>query len=151
MQYHAIPCNTLQCHGSLITADGAYHCPALPFFLAELVPVSTLRVWAELTHRTLLCHPLCPDFAWGHHNLVYNPHMAERAPREPIEVILSLSERLIEKTHYLEMYFRFLLADGAYPITNGGRVFGDQLIRLMCWSHAQVGHFCIIAAFAFWM
>ena len=27
MQYHAIPCNTMQYHGTLITADGAYHCP----------------------------------------------------------------------------------------------------------------------------
>ena len=27
-QYHAIPCNTMQYHASLITADGAYHCPA---------------------------------------------------------------------------------------------------------------------------
>ena len=27
MQYHAIPCNTLQYHASLITADGAYYCP----------------------------------------------------------------------------------------------------------------------------
>merc|ERR1719167_293708 len=27
MQYLAIPCNTMQYHASLITADGAYHCP----------------------------------------------------------------------------------------------------------------------------
>ena len=27
MQHHAIPCNTMQYHASLITADGAYHCP----------------------------------------------------------------------------------------------------------------------------
>ena len=27
MQYHAIPCNIVQYHASLITADGAYHCP----------------------------------------------------------------------------------------------------------------------------
>merc|ERR1711973_469726 len=37
MQYHAIPCNNIRCHAilcntmqyhaSLITADGAYHCP----------------------------------------------------------------------------------------------------------------------------
>merc|ERR1711873_80752 len=27
MQYHAIPSNTMQYHASLITADGAYHCP----------------------------------------------------------------------------------------------------------------------------
>ena len=27
MQYHAIQCNTMQYHASLITADGAYHCP----------------------------------------------------------------------------------------------------------------------------
>ena len=27
LQYNAIPCNTMQYHASLITADGAYHCP----------------------------------------------------------------------------------------------------------------------------
>ena len=27
MQYNAMPCNTMQNHASLITADGAYHCP----------------------------------------------------------------------------------------------------------------------------
>ena len=27
MQYNAIPCNAMQYHASLITADGAYHCP----------------------------------------------------------------------------------------------------------------------------
>ena len=27
MQYHAIPCNTMQYHACLITVDGAYHCP----------------------------------------------------------------------------------------------------------------------------
>ena len=35
MQYHAIPCNAMQYHASLITADGAYHCPVgsiRPFF-----------------------------------------------------------------------------------------------------------------------
>ena len=35
MRGHAIPCNTLQYHASLLTADGAYHCPVdscRPFF-----------------------------------------------------------------------------------------------------------------------
>ena len=27
MQYNAMPCYTMQYHASLITADGAYHCP----------------------------------------------------------------------------------------------------------------------------
>ena len=27
MQYNALPCNSMQYHASLITADGAYHCP----------------------------------------------------------------------------------------------------------------------------
>ena len=26
-KYYAIPCNTMQNHASLITTDGAYHCP----------------------------------------------------------------------------------------------------------------------------
>ena len=35
MQYNAVPCNTMQYQASLITADGAYHCPVgskWPFF-----------------------------------------------------------------------------------------------------------------------
>ena len=38
MQYHAIPCNTMQYHASLITADEAYHCPVgsiRPFLKGE--------------------------------------------------------------------------------------------------------------------
>ena len=39
MKYHEIPCNTMQYHASLITADGAYHCPVggiRPFLLLRL-------------------------------------------------------------------------------------------------------------------
>ena len=41
MKYHAIPCNTMQYHASLITTDGAYHCPVgstLPFFTLTVSP-----------------------------------------------------------------------------------------------------------------
>ena len=40
MQYYAIQCNTMQYHSSLISADGAYHCPVgsiWPFFHFEIV------------------------------------------------------------------------------------------------------------------
>ena len=45
MQYHSIPCNTMQYHLSLITADRAYYCPVgsiRPFFniLREVVVFS---------------------------------------------------------------------------------------------------------------
>ena len=39
MIYHDIPCNTMQYHASLITDDGAYHCPVgsiWPFFIFKL-------------------------------------------------------------------------------------------------------------------
>ena len=41
MQYHVIPCNTMQYHASLITDDGAYHCPVgsiRPFFIFTKLP-----------------------------------------------------------------------------------------------------------------
>ena len=45
MQYHAKFCNTMQYHVSLITADGAYHCPVgsiRPFF--NHIPVLSLSL-----------------------------------------------------------------------------------------------------------
>ena len=45
MQYHAILCNTMQYHASLITADGAYHCPVgsimAIFFLSVHAPATS--------------------------------------------------------------------------------------------------------------
>ena len=41
MQYHTIPCNTMQYHASLITADGAYHCPVgsiMAIFILIVIP-----------------------------------------------------------------------------------------------------------------
>merc|ERR1712041_205 len=50
MQYNAIPCNTMQYHASLITADGAYHCPVgsimaiflIYFSMASSFPLTSL-------------------------------------------------------------------------------------------------------------
>ena len=39
MQYYAIQCTTMQYHASLITADGAYHCPVgsvMAIFFADM-------------------------------------------------------------------------------------------------------------------
>ena len=66
MQYNAIPChickpcNTMQCHASLITVDGAYHCPVgsiRPFFLILRGNIGTIREgpllwkWGVSAHR----------------------------------------------------------------------------------------------------
>ena len=40
MQYNATPCNTMQYHASIITADGAYHCPVGS--IMAIFPYSTL-------------------------------------------------------------------------------------------------------------
>ena len=47
MQYNAIQCNTKQYHASLITADGAYHCPVgsiMAIFLLWLLK-EDLQIW----------------------------------------------------------------------------------------------------------
>ena len=46
MQYHAILCNTMQYHASLITADGAYHCPMgsiMAIFRGGLLEINYVR------------------------------------------------------------------------------------------------------------
>ena len=64
MQYHAKPCNTMQYHASLITADGAYHCPVgsimaifITMFYTDVKlcpegqlgpPVSDEKVWLKI-------------------------------------------------------------------------------------------------------
>ena len=50
MQYHAILCNTMQYHASLITADGAYHCPvgsimAIFFLDSHVTAASNACFW----------------------------------------------------------------------------------------------------------
>ena len=62
MQYHAILCNTLQYHASLITADGAYHCPvgsimAIFFLLALLLclAIAILINWSQASF-VHFCH-----------------------------------------------------------------------------------------------
>ena len=41
----------------------------------------------------------------------------------------------------IELCFRILLADAAHQITNAGKeVFGDTLIRIMCWSHCHAAY-----------
>ena len=50
MQYHATPCNTMQNHASLITADGAYHCPVgsiRPFFLKQPLCIPRCKIRRE--------------------------------------------------------------------------------------------------------
>ena len=43
---------------------------------------------------------------------------------------------------FIELCFRILLADAAHQITNAGKeVFGDELIRIMCWSHCHSAYF----------
>merc|ERR1712155_78466 len=55
MQYYAIQCNTMQYHASLITADGAYHCPVgsimAIFDLLKILPSRPLRIGYETDFR----------------------------------------------------------------------------------------------------
>ena len=53
MQYPAIPCNNMQYHASLITADGAYHCPvgsimAILFIKTAITFASQKKMKAQL-------------------------------------------------------------------------------------------------------
>ena len=57
MQHHAIPCNIMQYHTSLITSDGAYHCPAgsirPSFYAVVVVLVSRYRTIQQWKHFVL--------------------------------------------------------------------------------------------------
>ena len=59
MQYYAIQCNTMQYHASVITADGAYHCPVgsirpflllLSFFL-DHPPMAGRGTYGRVQHQ----------------------------------------------------------------------------------------------------
>ena len=64
MQYPAIPCNNMQYHASLITADGAYHCPVgsimAIFLYLYYMPKSTTNQKSIIrTQRRKLCERAC--------------------------------------------------------------------------------------------
>ena len=48
MQYHGISCNTMQYHESLITADGAYHCP--------VGSIMAIFIMSTILHGVHYCH-----------------------------------------------------------------------------------------------
>merc|ERR1711978_762660 len=67
MQYHAIPCNTMQYHGTLITADGAYHCP-----VGSIMAIFS-SVRSSYSHPDLLLiHP--PHFFRSHRSSTLDFH-----------------------------------------------------------------------------
>ena len=50
MQYNAMPCYTMQCHVSLITADGAYHCPVgsiMAIFIIIISQTNYYQFWEK--------------------------------------------------------------------------------------------------------
>ena len=55
MQYYTIQCNTIQYHASLITADGAYHCPVgsimAIFDLSQLVKMKMMKMKVTMMFR----------------------------------------------------------------------------------------------------
>ena len=60
MHYPAKPCNTMHYHASLITADGAYHCPVgsiWPFFINSFCNINSHAVerCTEFDKRNALC------------------------------------------------------------------------------------------------
>ena len=64
MQYNAIPCNTMQYHASLITADGAYHCPVgsvMAIFHIKVEPFrSFLGIQLNISlHKSWLLYMCC--------------------------------------------------------------------------------------------
>ena len=52
MQYYAVQCNTLQYHASLITADGAYHCP-VGSIMAIFIILALFLDFIWLSRKTL--------------------------------------------------------------------------------------------------
>ena len=63
MQYYAIQCNTMQYHASLITADGAYHCP-----VGSIMAIFS-SVRSSYSHPDLLLihHPTFSDHTGPRH------------------------------------------------------------------------------------
>ena len=85
MQYHAIPCNTLQYHASLITADGAYHCPVgsiMAIFTYQIVALQVASVTKmlylsspqEIDSITQLTQPEVEVLVDVTRTAPYNPH-----------------------------------------------------------------------------
>ena len=71
MQYNAIPCNTMQYHASLITADGAHHCPVgsiMAIFNNGGVPISK---------KISICNSFDLSFPEKSKNLDDCDHLAE--------------------------------------------------------------------------
>ena len=66
MQYHAIPCNTMQYNGTLITADGAYHCPvgSIMAIFIILRPQSLGEIGIRYLVVAIFCHTL-PTIRYG--------------------------------------------------------------------------------------
>ena len=66
MQYNAIPCNIMQYHASLITADGAYHCPvgSIWLFLSFISP-AFLKCRIYLCFRSFLSEKKSSTFTFN--------------------------------------------------------------------------------------
>ena len=58
LQYNAIPCNTMQYHASLITADGAYHCP-----VGSIMAIFHFRKVAHFLKRKFPISNCCGQFS----------------------------------------------------------------------------------------
>ena len=74
MQYHAIQCKTMKYHASLITADGAYHCPvgSIKPFLFHHSPWAGSEQICEVwfTALTLLIGQIFANFNVYHYRTI---------------------------------------------------------------------------------
>merc|ERR1712047_238466 len=68
MQYNAIPCNTMQYHASLLTADGAYHCP-----VGSIMAIFS-SVRSSYSHPDLLLIHPPPHFFRSHRSSTLDFH-----------------------------------------------------------------------------
>ena len=71
MQYNAIPCNTMQYHASLITADGAYHCPVgsiMAIFIYRIILWFCTLFYEHIPNHfiAIIITPFC-DCRMSHH------------------------------------------------------------------------------------
>ena len=70
MQYNAIPCYTMQYHASLITADGAYHCP-----VGSIMAIfSSVRSSNSHPDLLLIHHQQHPHFFRSHRSSTLDFH-----------------------------------------------------------------------------
>ena len=116
MQYNAIPCNTMQYHALLITADGAYHCPV----------GSIMAIFIIYTKRSYWC--------WASWSCVYRMQPASKVRQVDIGQ-LGCTLYMLSFSLYQSLYQRHLQLGCTHSFCNSAnsKNFKEQIIAMRIW------------------